>query len=165
MRAMSALTLEAFLRESLRQRVARAPVAVLAALVERLSLAPRLVEGLVQFDPAGYQRRLICRTAVLDLLVLSWMPGQTSAIHDHARSRGVVRVHAGTLTSRAFTVRAQRARLEHEDHLPAGSVAPVEVGEVHQLANTSATGLVTIHAYAPPLVEMTTFEPALAAYT
>lgn len=153
-------SLDEFLAEAERRRVDQAPAGALARLVEGLRLPSELIESHVRFDPAGYHRSLVRRTDALDLLILSWMPGQRSTVHDHAGSRGVVRVHRGVLTSRSFAVEGPAARSTGETLVPAPGLAAVEVGDVHQLANTSAGPLVTVHVYAPPLQGMNAYRAA-----
>lgn len=160
------LSLDDFLLEAERSGVARAPASTLAHLVERLELSPDVVESAMRFDPAGYTRTLLRRTAELDLLVLCWLPEQHSPIHDHAGSRGVVRVYSGVLTSRTFTAvgphsrRLARLRRGGEAQVAAPGVAAVDLGGIHQLANLTSTNLVTVHVYSPPLTVMNAYDAA-----
>ena len=73
-------SLDEFLAEAERRRVDQAPAGALARLVEGLRLPSELIESHVRFDPAGYHRSLVRRTDALDLLILSWMPGQRSTV-------------------------------------------------------------------------------------
>ena len=124
----------------------------LLALTEQLELPDDLVETHLAFDPDSYARNLVLRTPDLELLVLCWLPGQRSTIHDHGGSVGVVRVHKGDLTSRLYSAPdGEPARMVSEDVVGPGTHAAVDLPDIHQLANESRENLVTIHLYSPPL--------------
>lgn len=44
-----------------------------------------------------------------EVWLLSWLPGQSSGLHDHGRSSGVLTVLDGTLRERALTARGEAA--------------------------------------------------------
>ncbi len=129
----------------------------------------------MRFCDDHYARNLVCRTTQFELLVLCWKPGQASTIHDHAGSLNVTRVYSGELTSRAFRRRdggrgvaevggAASGELPRgpvdliDEQVLAGSgAATVDRGEIHQLANESDEGLVTVHFYAPPLSDIVVY--------
>jgi cysteine dioxygenase len=133
-------------------------------LAGRLRLSGELVGNRIAFARDGYARNLICRTPFFELLVLCWRPGQESTIHDHAGSLNAIRVRSGELTSRLFLPAGSGApgpapvELTAEDRLgPDADVIGVDRGGIHQLANTSGEDLVTIHVYAPALMELNVY--------
>ncbi len=158
-----ALTLDQLVLE-----LARAPVSTLTHarfldLAARLELDDELVARRTVFSAEAYARNLVCRTPELELLVLCWRPGQHSTIHDHAGSLNAIRVHSGELTSRVF----QRAdasepgcgpvRLVSEEDFGAGDLTGLDRDGIHQLANATGEDLVTVHLYAPPLLDVTVY--------
>ena len=174
------LTLDRFIVE-----MGREPAATIAAerflrLALALDLDDAIVRAHVRFCDGHYARNLICRTPRFELLVLCWKPGQASTIHDHAGSLNVTSVYEGALTSRLFAREgggggvaevggAQAAlpsgpvHLVRQDVLAGAGHAAVDRGEIHQLANESDAGLVTVHLYAPPLTDVLVYSTIDAA--
>jgi cysteine dioxygenase len=157
------LALEDFILE-----LGREPVSVLTQerlmdLSRRLTISSELIESRTCFAPNAYTRNLVCRSAAFELLVLCWKPGHESTIHDHAGSLNAIRVHRGELTSRLFVPTAGSpvgtgpVELVAEERVQADGWTGVDRSGVHQLANTSGEDLVTVHVYAPPLLELTVF--------
>jgi predicted metal-dependent enzyme (double-stranded beta helix superfamily) len=155
-----ALSLDAFLCEVGARPPSQLAHERLMELVEALELSDELVRQRTRFVGDHYARNLVCRTQDLELLVLCWRPGQATTIHDHAGSLNAIRVDQGELTSRTFR-RAHSVTpdqgpvvMTREDGVPSRGMVGVERGGIHQLANTSARDLVTIHAYVPPLMQL-----------
>jgi predicted metal-dependent enzyme (double-stranded beta helix superfamily) len=92
--------------------------------------------------------------AHVDVWLLSWLPGQTTDLHDHGASAAGFTVVRGVLQElRVASTGPQRA-IRHRPGAPA-YVAPALVHDVHAVAGTPA---VSIHAYSPPLTRMTYYE-------
>lgn len=134
-------------------------------MFSRLDLRERLIDEHIHFAPQTYTRNLVCRTLHFDMLVLCWEPDQVTTIHDHAGSLNVTRVHGGTMTSRLFEADRRSApakvfvRPASEERLGRNGLSCVDVDEIHQLANTSAERLVTVHVYARPLKDIVVYCP------
>jgi predicted metal-dependent enzyme (double-stranded beta helix superfamily) len=158
------LSLDDFIVRMSREPASSLPHARFMDLASRLSLSAALLAGHMRFSSETYARNLVCRTPFFELLVLCWRPGQQTTIHDHAGALNAIHVHSGVLTSRVFTrvpgtapasgpVRqAAEARVRPDD-----PVVGVDRDGIHQLANTSTDELVTIHVYAPALMELTVY--------
>ncbi len=169
------LSIDRFIFETSRTGTQAMPQAEFNDLALRLDLDDALVGAHVRFIDERYARNLVCRTPHFELLVLCWKPGQASTIHDHAGSLNVTRVYSGELTSRTFRRRdggrgvaevggAASGALPRgpvdliDEQVLAGSgAATVDRGEIHQLANESDEGLVTVHFYAPPLSDIVVY--------
>jgi cysteine dioxygenase len=169
------LSIDRFIFETSRTGTQAMPQAEFNDLALRLDLDDALVGAHVRFVDERYARNLVCRTPHFELLVLCWKPGQASTIHDHAGSLNVTRVYSGELTSRTFRRRdgghgvaevggAASGALPRgpvdliDEQVLAGSgAATVDRGEIHQLANESDEGLVTVHFYAPPLSDIVVY--------
>jgi predicted metal-dependent enzyme (double-stranded beta helix superfamily) len=164
------LTLDRFVVE-----MSRAPVSDLThgrflGLVDGLRLSDELVESHTRFLDREYARNLVLRTPHFELLVLCWRPGQHSTIHDHAGALNAIRVRSGELTSRVYRPAAGAApgggpvELVSEERVgPGDPLVGVDRGGIHQLADTSGEPLVTVHVYAPPLLELTVYHTETAA--
>jgi len=163
------LGLDDFICEMSREPVSSLTHERLLDLAGRLRLSDELVRNRIAFARDGYARNLVCRTPSFELLVLCWRPGQESTIHDHAGALNAIRVYAGELTSRTF-IRAGGASLglgpvmrDLEERVAADArMVGLDRGGIHQLANTSADDLVTIHVYAPALMELNVYSTTSA---
>ncbi len=159
------LTLDQFIVEMSREPVSELTHERLMDLAERLRLSDELVASRTAFAKDQYARNLACRTPYFELLVLCWHPGHASTIHDHAGSLNAIRVHSGELTSRRFRPMNGRplgtgpvAMTAEERFRPGGDLIGVDREGIHQLANTSDEDLITVHVYAPPLMELTVYD-------
>lgn len=102
------------------------------------------------FDHAvtdSYGRVLVKRGANHELMVMSWAPGDYSAIHDHGLAEwGAVR-YFGAADHIVFTEHnnvlsvAQRMRMRLDD------VHPIEPSLIHLMGNPTKSPLVSLHLY------------------
>lgn len=164
------LSLDDFICEMSREPVSSLTHERLLDLAGRMRLSDELVGNRIAFASDGYARNLVCRTPFFELLVLCWRPGQESTIHDHAGSLNAIRVRSGELTSRLFLLAEGAApgpapvELTAENRLgPDAEVIGVDRGGIHQLANTSGEDLITVHIYAPALMELNVYSTTSAA--
>jgi quercetin dioxygenase-like cupin family protein len=93
-----------------------------------------------------------------EVWLLSWLPGQSSGLHDHGRSCGVLTVLQGSLRERALTARGEACRA-----LTRGNQRAFAPGYVHEIANDSLEPAVSLHVYFPGLTEMTPYACTPAA--
>jgi predicted metal-dependent enzyme (double-stranded beta helix superfamily) len=164
------LTLDDFIVEMSREPVSSLTHERLMHLAARLRLSDALVRNGVAFARDTYARNLLCRTPYFELLVLCWRSGQESTIHDHAGALNAIRVYSGELTSRTF-IRTSAAtsgggpvEQADEERVPADSrMVGLDRNGIHQLANTSGEDLVTVHVYAPALMELNVYSTTSAA--
>jgi cysteine dioxygenase len=127
------------------------------AVISTEELAPY-----VGFKEGNYWRHRVCRNDFVEMLVLCWLPGHRTPIHDHNGSHGGVRVQEGRLWETIFHfdvvdgLQYKAAR----DYEP-GAVTGSDIPDIHQLGNpdVSEQNLVTIHVYAPPLGVLHTYKP------
>ena len=163
------LSLDDFICEMSREPVSSLTHERLMDLAGRLHLSDELVGNRSAFSTATYARNLVCRTPFFELLVLCWRPGQESTIHDHAGALNAIRVFSGELTSRTFrrtrgsASKAGPVTQADEERVPAGArMVGLDRDGIHQLANTSADDLVTVHVYAPALMELNVYSTTSA---
>lgn len=118
------------------------------------------VSSHLTFDAQKYCRTRIARFPNAEVLVLGWLSGQKTPIHDHAGSACVVKVLEGRASE--FTYRRADCGMLYPEataHYSEGTVMSSFDEDVHQVANMEGAGksLVTLHCYAPPLDEMRVF--------
>lgn len=158
------LSLDGFIVEMGREPVSSLTHERLMDLVPRLGLSAALIESRICFSEDQYARNLVCRTPSFELLVLCWKPGHESTIHDHAGSLNAISVFAGELTSRLFQPTNARPAgagpvemISEERVRPGQRWLGVERAGIHRLANTGSKDLITVHVYAPALMELTVY--------
>jgi cysteine dioxygenase len=158
------LSLDGFICEMGREPASSLTHERLMELAGRLYLSGDLVANRMAFAEDSYARNLVCRTPSFELLVLCWRPGQASTIHDHAGALNAIRVYSGQLTSRTFSQVGGASSgvgpvvQDAEECVPADArMIGLDRGGIHQLANTSEDDLVTVHVYAPALMELNVY--------
>lgn len=121
----------------------------LTALPESLRAA---LPKCVRFNPDSYTRQIVHECDRICVMLLGWLPGQASEIHDHGGSVCALRVLQGVATERRFEIDAFGLAVERsrDDYLP-GSVLGCDGADVHSLGNDPAASqpLVTLHVYRP----------------
>jgi predicted metal-dependent enzyme (double-stranded beta helix superfamily) len=163
--ATGKISLDDFILEMMHIPTHDLKIEQLKELVAKLDLRETLVDEHIHFCDESYARNLLCRTPRFDMLVLCWKPGQVTTIHDHAGSLNATRVYGGSLTARLFEEYERPGpgrvlvRKKLDEQLGKNGISTVDYGEIHQLANTSESELVTVHVYARPLKDITVYCP------
>ena len=133
---------------------ARPSLLDIAPLVGAAPLVAEDVAPFIRPNPRGYNRATVARRETYELLVMTWLPGQSSAPHDHGGSAGVFRVMKGAATESNCAIASDGyAESQYEEvHGPGALVAFHDAG-VHTIRNDAGDSaiLVTLHVYAPPL--------------
>lgn len=128
----------------------------LARVVQLIGLRPELWQEKVDFDPDSRYYARLGTTDTYEVWLLTWLPGQTTELHDHGDAVGGFTVVAGLLRERQVVDLGGGRHSLRERHLPPGTVRAVEQGLRHEVL-ASSTPAVSIHAYAPALSEMTRY--------
>jgi len=133
----------------------------------------RLPDCVFDFDLGHYCRRLIHQDERLgySILAMTWAPGQSTPVHDHAGMWCVEAVWSGEIEVVQYElVDRQSDRYELEPRTTmrtgvgsAGSLIPPH--EYHTIANPSlAKPAITIHIYAGEMDHCCVFEPLQGAW-
>ena len=118
----------------------------LTAAVVSSHRAP-LLDVLRFVSPQRWWTRLAL-TEEVELWLLSWLPGQGTAPHDHGGAAGAFTVLVGEL---AETYRYPSGPIRHALHV-AGTGIGFGAGRAHQVQNLGPARAASVHAYSPPLV-------------
>ncbi|MEM1179159.1 MAG: cysteine dioxygenase family protein [Acidobacteriota bacterium] len=95
----------------------------------------------------SYGRKMLFDGGCFELMVMSWAPGDMSAIHDHGFTQwGAVRLF-GDAEHAMFRVQDGTMRTIERAVYPEGSVVPVNHDMVHQMGNTGETPFMSLHLY------------------
>jgi mannose-6-phosphate isomerase-like protein (cupin superfamily) len=135
----------------------QAPLADLTAIARAFAENPELWQSQLQIPADGQDRwwtRLWTDDRV-DVWLLSWQPGHATELHDHGTSAAAFSVVSGSLTE----VRPGAHGHDSFERTP-GSVVWLAPGQIHDVHAGGDGPAVSIHAYSPPLSQMTYFESA-----
>ena len=116
----------------------------------------RLWEPKICFDPWSRHDVRLARRAAFEAWLLTWLPGQGTEWHDHGGSAGAFLPVRGTLTERQAMVQRDgppRIRTEART-ISTGMLRPFGTKHVHRVTNEGAEPAVSLHVYAPALLEM-----------
>jgi quercetin dioxygenase-like cupin family protein len=107
----------------------------------------------IDFDPAERWHQRIYRDRRMDVWLISWLPIQSTELHDHGSSAGAFTVLSGRLHEAVVT-----GGSAHEHERRAGSTIGFGPRYVHDVRNSSASPAVSVHAYSPPLKIMNYYD-------
>jgi cysteine dioxygenase len=152
------LSLPAFLA-TLNNYRERIPLDELVKHMQQLELNADEYEHCVRFDPEHYTRNLLSQGPAYQALILCWLPGQESVIHDHVGSSCGVKVLSGTCTEVFFERREDRSlRARQPKDLHEGQICGAQDDNIHKICNfDQQRSLLTLHIYSPPLTIMNTY--------
>lgn len=135
--------------------------AQLAARVRQLTATPAEWVTRVRLDPEGRWYEQIHMDDSYELWLISWLPGQGTGFHDHGGSSGAFGVVWGQLDECSLPSAGAGAG-PGESVVKAvvpGVVRSFGPRYVHDVRNTSKAAVaVSVHAYSPPLAEMTRYD-------
>ncbi|WP_239376991.1 cysteine dioxygenase family protein [Frankia sp. Cj5] len=120
-----------------------------ALIVRRLTTHRDGWVPLVRFDPDRRWYTLLETTTDHQAWLLTWLPGQSTDLHDHGGSAGAFTVVAGVLTE--WAVGFGRYGPSRPDTHARGRVRSFGPAHVHRIGNTGTTPAVSIHVYTPAL--------------
>lgn len=117
------------------------------------------------FDPGGYVRRRLLLNNEWEILLLCWLPGQTTAIHDHGASLGYTLVLMGDLVETTYRWHGEGIPLQKTGDNPLGPhQVTTEVHDtIHTVSNHGAAPAASLHLYSPPLKFLHAYEAETGA--
>ncbi len=153
----------------LRDRIAASPAGSERALTrdEMVELASAVdLHSLDLGDHSGFKKECYARNTVLlndhvELVVICWLPGQASAVHDHGQSNCLYLIVDGQMQEELFDLGGNgRPESKSNRSFGRGEITVAGSDDIHRITNVADEKLVTIHIYSPPLDEkMTMYTP------
>jgi cysteine dioxygenase len=109
------------------------------------------------FRARGYTRRVLGAWEGWEVVLVGWLPGQATRVHDHGTSWGAIRVLSGWLDEQRF--HAGRSGLFPAAHrcLRAGSAFHESPEVIHRVSNPATSPAVSLHLYSPTPLRMRTY--------
>ena len=125
-------------------------------LIRQHPIHARDVWQYVVLDHRNYHREIIETNYQFQMLVITWLPGQKSPIHNHRGSQCIVRVLSGSATETVYERRTDGTFSRRASFYEQGVTIGGEDSDIHTIENLNIASkpLVTLHAYFPPLKEM-----------
>jgi cysteine dioxygenase len=133
-----------------------------------------LMEALREGDPAAalalaradsrhpYGRRVFLETDRVEGMIAAWTRSFPCAPHDHGGSVGAVRVLAGEVVHRMWSVVDGKLRLAAEERRGTGDILLCGAHLVHSMMDGGAEEpLVTLHLYTNPIDHMVVYDTAV----
>jgi predicted metal-dependent enzyme (double-stranded beta helix superfamily) len=108
----------------------------------------------VEFDADDRWHQRIYRDPRVDIWLISWLPSQSTELHDHGGSSGVFTVLTGELTEALPSFGARIREVQRS----AGATVSFGPHYIHDVRNMSAAPAVSVHAYSPPLTSMNYYD-------
>ncbi len=105
------------------------------------------IDTLKSFLESQYARQLIFKTDNVELILMCWLPGQGTPVHNHGKSDAITLVLEGEM---AYTTYYPEDRKVSGTLCP-GDIEHIPIGIEHEVKNNSNKKLVTLHVYSPPL--------------
>jgi predicted metal-dependent enzyme (double-stranded beta helix superfamily) len=105
------------------------------------------------FDHELYVRRRLYRNENWEILLLCWLPGHKTAIHDHGDSWGATLVLMGDLVESQYQWHGRGIPLTMKGDSPLGErqITVETQSTIHTVSNRSAAPAASLHLYSPPL--------------
>ena len=150
------------------ERIDRVPELVKAILVDSMQGGALAVPDSFRSPIEGtYARRLLHRDpeGQYTMVVMTWGPGQKTALHDHAGIWCVECVVDGRMEVAQFDLRAEhdgRYEFAERSRVVAGRGSAgclIPPFEYHTLGNAAATPSITLHVYGGEMDHCHVFEP------
>lgn len=128
----------------------------LAGEVRKHAAEPREWMSRVRLSPDERWYERLHADDQYEVWLISWLPGQGTGFHNHGGSAGAFGVVWGTLEEHQAGT-AGRPSVTAAS-VTAGRVRSFGPAYIHDVRNTSEAVAVSVHAYSPPLTEMTRYD-------
>ena len=143
----------------LRDRILKGPGGVsrpltpqeMEAIARSADLRTLDLTGYRRFQEECYARNTVILNGQCELVVICWLPGQISAIHDHGSSYCLYLVVEGTMVEERYRLVDGKPEKTDERSFHPGDVTIAKGDSVHRINNRTHWNLVTVHIYSPPL--------------
>lgn len=119
-------------------------------IMAKLSISEAGLAAHQSFDHApteSYGRKLLYKNQRFELYLMSWNPGDITAIHNHGATDWGCVLFFGTATHRLYDLKSNKLELKNADTYHKGQIAPVCGDLIHLMGNERQKPFVTLHLY------------------
>jgi predicted metal-dependent enzyme (double-stranded beta helix superfamily) len=127
----------------------------LSRIAARLVAQPWLWQSQVRYQAADRYYTRVDASESYEAWLLTWLPGQSTGLHDHGGSSGAFVVVTGALTE---TTVAPGGHHQVVRLLSRPRVRTFGSAHVHDVANRGSVPAISLHVYAPALQTMRRYE-------
>ena len=116
------------------------------------------IDGYRDAKKECYARNRVMLNDFMELVVICWLPGQSSAVHDHGKSNCLYLVLDGEMQEELFELPANGGEpvATTSRTFARSDITIAAMDDIHRISNAAKTKLVTLHMYSPPLGEEAT---------
>jgi len=112
----------------------------------------------LRFDPTERWYRRIVAAPDHEVWLLTWLPGQTTDLHDHGGSAGAFTVVSGELTEERLARERDSPPTLRPRLLGTGRGHRFGPQYIHRVSNRGRLPAISVHVYGPALASMTRYE-------
>ena len=119
-------------------------------MVESYNLTEQDVAQYASFNHSqneSYGRQLIYDNGNFKILLMSWKPGDFTAIHNHGYTEWGCVYFFGEATHRLYSVTNDELKIIQKDNFQKGQIASVNGNLTHMMGNSSSKNFSTLHIY------------------
>ena len=123
---------------------------IVSEVVGRAGLSEDALTPYNLFNHPGtesYGRRLLYESDKFRILLMTWNPGDFTAIHNHGVTEWGGVYFFGKATHRLYEIEDGSLRLSRKDIFEKGQIAAVCGDLTHMMGNSGKTGFMTLHIY------------------
>lgn len=95
----------------------------------------------------SYGRNNIYEGKNFSIYIMSWAPGDFTAIHSHGLSDWGAVYFFSDINHRLYTASGNKVELAQKGIVPAGTIVPVSGDLVHAMGNLGKSSVITLHIY------------------
>lgn len=101
-----------------------------------------------EHDPTeGYGRKLVYKSDHFEVMVMSWAPGDGTAIHNHGYTQWGAVKSFGKLEHSIFNLEGEVISTLFKQKLVRNEIIPVNQELIHQMTNFSGENVLSLHVY------------------
>jgi len=122
----------------------------LVSMLRGMNLKAEVLQDYQNFDhnqALSYGRTIIYQGNSFTIYIMSWSPGDFTAIHSHGVSDWGSVVFFSDTNHRLYDAHGLTIQLVKKGIIPAGTVAPVTGNLVHAMGNQTDKPFITLHIY------------------
>ena len=131
----------------------------IASMLKKIAITLGNTEPYACYDINNYARNCLYRDKYCEVVLIGWLAGQKSAVHDHTMSNCAFMIIKGNAIEQFFIKNVQ-GKLEaiNKQVLVPGNVSVAESNTIHQVSNqTQDENLLTLHLYSSPIKSMSVY--------
>jgi cysteine dioxygenase len=109
-------------------------------------------KNFASYDQYKYKRNIIIKKDHYELILICWLPRQSSSVHNHSKNGCVVKVLSGILTETKYLIKKNNPLIKQITNYSKDSTSYIDdtIGYHKVTNNALREPLVSLHLYSPP---------------